>query len=255
MNELDRDYPAAIAGQPAADVAPALDIGLRAFLLGVYNKVALGLLVSAGLAYLSSSVPQVRDLLFHTRMVDGSRHLIALTGAGTFVAFSPIMAMVGFGMGRTLTSTRAALLYWTLVVSVGASLGVVVLAFTGVSVATTFLASAAGFGALSLAGQVTSRDLTAARGFLVTGLVGLMAALGLNLFLHSAPLGFVVNVVGVLVFAGLVAHDSQRLKRFYGQCKDDPERLVTATHLGAINLYLDFINLFQFLLAFTGSRR
>jgi FtsH-binding integral membrane protein len=252
MEDIDRTAPYSSVADPALQ---AVDPKLRAFMMGVYNKVALGLLLSAIVAYLTSSFAPIRDLLFRTASVDGVAHLVGLTGAGTVAVFSPLLVMLGFGMGRGTTASRAGALYWSIVATVGASLGAVALAYTTTSIATTFAASAAGFGALSLLAQVTRRDLGSLHSFLTTGLIGLVAALGLNLVLRSSGLGFALNCAGVLVFAGLVAYDGQRLRMFYEANRDDLSKMGAATDIGALTLYLDFINLFQFLLAFTGARR
>jgi hypothetical protein len=135
---------------------------------------------------------------------------------------SPILAFVAFGMGREQTPARSGRVYWAVVAAVGASLGVIVLAYTTISIAVAFLASAAGFGALSLMGYATKRNLAAHASFLITGLFGLIVALGLNLVLHNGLLGFAINLAGVLIFAGLIAHDTQRLKLSYYECTDDP---------------------------------
>lgn len=193
----------------ADTVGEAVDPRLRTFMIGVYNKVALGLLLSAVLAYVTSAVPAIRDTLFVTVIVNSARHLGGLTALGLISAFSPVLALAAFGMGREQTPIRSGLLYWAVVASVGASLGVLVLVYTTVSIATAFLASATGFGALSLMGHVTKKNLAAHTSFLVAGLIGLIAALALNFVLHSGAIGFAINTAGALIFAGLIAHDSQ----------------------------------------------
>jgi FtsH-binding integral membrane protein len=236
---------------PAA--ASEVDLGLRSFLLGVLSKVALGLLVSAGLAYVTSAVPTIRDLLFNTR-VQAGHAAIGFTGLGLMVAISPLFALCLFGTGPQ-TRLRSTLLYWSIVSTIGASFGAVLLAYTGASVATTFAAAAAGFGALSLFGYTTKRDLSAGGAFLTTGLVGLVAAILLNLLFRSSALGLAVDTMGVLVFAGLIAYDFQRLKLMFHRSREDAVSLDVATNTGALSLYLDFVNLFQFLLALVGGRR
>lgn len=251
MDEMEGRHPYPVRTGEAAAVDPQL----RAFMVGVYNKVALGLLVSGGLAYLTSSLPAVRDLLFKTASSAGQVHLVGLTMLGAATAFSPIAAMLGFGMTTEVSARRARLLYWSVVTTIGASLGVMFLAYTTASVATAFAASAVGFGALSLWGYVTDRDLKAGASFCIMGLCGLLVAIGLNLLLHNPAISFVVNAVGVMVFAGLIACDTQRLKMFYLENQDDAVRMSAATDIGALSLYLDFINFFQFLLALSGGRR
>jgi FtsH-binding integral membrane protein len=222
-------------------------------MIGVFNRVGLGLFASAVMAYLTSSAPAVRDLLFVT--APDTRALVGLTPLGVLTALSPVAAIVAVGMGSEVTARRARLLYWTVVVTIGASLGVMFLAYAAASVATAFAASAAGFGALSLWGYSTKRDLNASASFWISGLVGLPCVMVLNLLLRSPAVGFAVNALGVVIFAGLIAYDTQCLKTCYRDCRGDPERLRAAADIGALNLYLDFINFLQFLLAFIGGRR
>ena len=152
------------------------------------------------------------------------------------------------------SSSAASGLYWTVVALIGASLGVVGLMYTGASIASTFLITAAGFGALSLFGYTTKKDLSGFGSFLIVGVVGLIIASLVNLFLRSEAVQFAVSVIGVFVFAGLIAYDTQRLKLLYYQLGDDGARRVASSY-GALSLYINFINLFQFLLSLFGQRR
>jgi len=136
---------------------------------------------------------------------------------------------------------------------IGASLGVVVLTYTGASIASTFLITAAAFGGLSLVGYTTKRDLTGFGSFLIVGLIGLIIASIVNLFLQNSMMNFIISVLGVLIFAGLIAYDTQRLK--YYDLGGDQAAMGVATNYGALSLYINFINLFQFLLALFGERR
>ena len=137
----------------------------------------------------------------------------------------------------------------------GAGLGVWGLVYTGTSLFLTFLITAAAFGGLSLFGYTTKKDLTGFGSFLIMGVVGLLIASVVNMFLHMAALAFIVNILGVLIFAGLVAYDTQRLKMTYYQLGGDQQAMSVATNYGALSLYINFINLFQFLLSMLGSRR
>jgi FtsH-binding integral membrane protein len=137
----------------------------------------------------------------------------------------------------------------------GASLGVVMLIYTGASVVSTFLITATAFGALSLVGYTTKKDLTAFGSFLIIGLIGLILASVVNIFLKSTAMAFIVNIAGVLIFAGLIAYDTQRLKMSYYEMGGDESAMGVATNFGALSLYLNFINLFQFLLSILGTRR
>ena len=248
MSDFNRGYPRNMTAG-AADMS--VDAGLRAFMLGVYNKVALGLLLSAAMAYLTGAYPPVRDLMFHT---DGYR--IGLTGLGMVVAFAPLAILLfsGFVM-RQITPQSSGVIYWSIVALIGASMGTVVLMYTGASIASTFLITAASFGALSLVGYTTKKDMTGFGSFLIMGLVGLIIAMVVNMFLRSPEMMFIINALGVLIFAGLIAYDTQRLKATYYQLGGDAQALGVATNYGALNLYLDFINLFRFLLYFMGGSR
>ena len=250
MSDYDRGLPRSVTAG-AADMA--VDAGLRAFMLGVYNKVALGLLLSAALAFLTSSVPAVRDLLF---VVTPSGRFGGLTLPGMIVGFAPIGVML-FGMFaiKNATPRSSGMIYWAVVSLIGASLGMWVLVYTGASIASTFLITAAAFGALSLWGYVTKKDLTGLGSFLIIGLFGLIIAGVVNIFLHSPAIAFVVNILGILIFAGLIAYDTQRLKMTYYALGGDQAAMGVATNYGALSLYINFINLFQFLMQFIGVRR
>jgi uncharacterized protein len=250
MSDFNRDYARTI---PADRADMSVDAGLRSFMLGVYNKVALGLVVSAGMAFLTSSVAPIRDLMFK---VTADGRFAGLTGIGMIVAFAPLAVILFSGFAiRNQTPRTAGVTYWSIVSLIGASLGVVVLAYTGASIATTFLITASSFGALSLVGYTTKRDLTGMGSFLIMGVWGLIIASLVNMFLHSPAIYLVVNLLGVAIFAGLTAYDTQRLKMTYYQLGGDQAAMSVATNYGALSLYLDFINLFQFLLSLMGSRR
>ncbi len=243
-------------GYGRVDAAPAdmaVDTGLRAFMLGVYNKVALGLVVSGILAYITGNVAPVQQLLF---TVNEAGRLTGYTILGWIVAFAPLGLMLFGGFLLKNPSPRqAGMLYWSIVALIGASLGTVFLRYTGGSIASTFFVTAAAFGALSLFGYTTKRDLRPMGTFLIIGLVGLIIASIVNILLQSPMLMFVVNAVGVLIFAGLIAYDTQRLKMTYYQLGGNQAAMGVATNYGALSLYLDFINLFQFLLSFIGMSR
>ena len=249
MSDLNRGYARPV---PVDHADMSVDTGLRSFMLGVYNKVALGLLLSAALAFLTSSFPPVRDLMF--RVVDG--RLVGMTILGMIVSFAPLAVILFSSFAiRNPTEKSAGITYWTIVSLMGASLGVVMLVYTGASVVSTFLITAAAFGALSLVGYTTKKDLTGFGSFLIIGLIGIMLASIVNIFLKSSAMAFMVNVLGVLIFAGLTAYDTQRLKMSYYQMGGDQAAMGVATNFGALSLYLNFINLFQFLLSILGDRR
>lgn len=247
MSDFNRGIPA------TADGNMAVDAGLRSFMLGVYNKMALGLVVSAALAFATVYVAPIRDLLYVTR-ADGA--LAGFTVLGLAVRFAPLVMMIVamFAM-RNPSPRSASLLYWGIVATIGAGLGMWLLAYTQGSVFVTFLISASAFGALSLFGYVTNKDLTGFGSFLIMGLWGIIIASLVNMFLGLPVIAFVVNILGVLIFAGLTAYDTQRLKMTYYALGGDQAGMSVATSYGALTLYLDFINLFQFLLSIFGSRR
>src|SRR5688500_10699198 len=171
MSDLNRGYARTI---PADRVDMSVDAGLRSFMLGVYNKVALGLVLSAALAFLTGSFPPVRDLMYATATgPDGVTRLAGMTLLGMIVAFAPLAILLFSGFAMRNPSPRSAgMLYWTIVTLMGASLGVLVLVYTGASIATTFLITAAAFGALSLFGYTTKRDLGPIGSFLIVGVFG-----------------------------------------------------------------------------------
>jgi FtsH-binding integral membrane protein len=172
------------------------------------------------------------------------------------VSFAPLAILLfsAFIM-KSVTPKSSGIIYWSVVTLIGASMGTIVLLYTGASVFSTFLITAAAFGGLSLMGYTTKRDLSAFGSFLIVGLIGLIIAMVVNMFLHSGPMAFIINVLGVLIFAGLIAWDTQRLKLTYYHLGGDQTALGVATNYGALNLYLDFINLFRFLLYFMGGAR
>lgn len=235
----------------------SVDAGLRSFMLGVYNKVALGLLVSAVLAYVTGSVPAVRDLLFSTAVFpDGVTRLTGYTLLGMIVAFSPLVLILGSNfVMKNPTAGGASALYWLIVALIGASMGTVVLLYTGASVVQTFLITAAAFGGLSLFGYTTKKDLSGIGSFLIMGVIGLIIAMVVNMFLQSSMMQMIISIAGVLIFAGLVAYDTQRLKMTYYALGGNQTGMSVATSYGALTLYISFVNMFQFLLMLFGGRR
>jgi FtsH-binding integral membrane protein len=238
------------AGQ--ADMA--VDAGLRAFMLGVYNKLALGLVLSGVLAWICSNQP-VASYLY---VLTPGGALVGLTGLGALLRIAPVIVILGaMFLMRNPSPRSAGLLYWTIVSLIGAGLSIWLTIYTGVSVATTFFITAAAFGGLSLVGYTTKKDLSGMGSFLIMGMWGLFIASIVNVFLHSSGMAFIISILGVLIFSGLIAYDTQRLKMTYYQLGGDQAAMGVATNYGALSLYLDFINLFQFLMMLFGggSRR
>ena len=248
MSDFNRGF-----SRPTSVVADAsVDAGLRAFMLGVYNKVGLGLVLSAALAYVTGTVPQVQQFLF-TRDETGR---IGLTILGIVVMWAPVAILLfQTFIRRTATPQSAALTYWAIVAMFGASLGVWFLVNPVGNIVQTFLVTAIAFGGLSLVGYTTKRDLTGIGNFLIMGLFGLIVASVASIFFHSPALYFAINLIGVLIFAGLIAANTQQLKGIYYQVGGDAAAMNVATSYGALRLYLDFVNLFQYLLYFMGGSR
>lgn len=225
----------------------SVDAGLRAFMTGVFNKMALGLALSAGLAYVAASVPEIRHLVFETPLY--------------FVfAFGPIaILLISAFVMRNPSPTAANLIYWSVVSLLGISLGSILLTYGAIpngmmTVVKAFLITSVTFGALALWGSTTKRDLSGFGVFLFMGLIGLIVASLVNMFFPSPALNFAISVIGVLVFAGLTAFDTQRLKYQYYELGGDQRGMAVATSQGALSLYLDFINLFLFILRLLSPR-
>ena len=255
MSDYNRGFGHSFPQAPQARADMSVDAGLRSFMLGVYNKVGLGLVLSGGLAWLTSHEPVV-NYLFNTVQTPDGLMARGYTPLGMILAFSPLVILLGASfLMKNVTARNAGVLYWTIVSLIGASLGLVFLRYTSMSVANTFFITAAAFGGLSLIGYTTKKDLTGFGSFLIMGLIGLIIASVVNMFLHAPVISFVISILGVLIFAGLIAYDTQRLKATYYQVGGNGEAMGVATNYGALSLYLDFINLFQFLLMIFGNRR
>ncbi len=228
-----------------------VDAGLRRYMLQVYNYMASGLAltgaVAAGVAYTPSLLA-----LFYAPSMTGR---MALTGLGWLAVLSPLglVLALSFGIARMRASTAQSL-FWLYAGLNGISLSTIFIVYTGTSIAQVFFITASSFLALSLYGYTTRRSLSGFGSFLVMGLFGVMIASVVNMFLHSAALNFVFSVAGVLVFAGLTAYDTQKIKDMYWQ-GDGGEIAGKKAVMGALSLYLDFINLFLMLLRFFGDRR
>jgi len=249
MSDFNRGYTRSI---PVDRADMSVDAGLRSFMLGVYNKMALGLVLSAGLAWLTTSYEPVRQLLYVTTP---EGRLAGFTLLGTVIRFAPLAVLLGAMFMRNPSPRSSGIIYWSVVTAIGAGLGVWLLAYTGSSVAMTFLITATAFGGLSLFGYTTKKDLSGFGSFLIMGLWGLIIASLVGLFWHPPGFSFIISALGVLIFSGLVAYDTQNLKMTYYQLGGDQSSMAVATNYGALSLYINFINLFQFLLQFLGNRR
>ena len=240
QNQFDPRQPAvntATVGVPRA----ARDVGLRSYMLSVYNYMASGILLTGIVAMLFANSGMAAQV-----MATPLRWLVILAPLGFVMAMS-------FGLNRMSTGTLQAL-FWAFSVAMGLSLSTIFLVYTGVSIAQTFFAVAAGFAGLSLWGYTTKKDLSGWGTFLIMGVVGLLVAMVANLFLQSGAMMLAISAIGVLIFAGLTAYDTQRIKSLYDQVAGT-DMMGKVVIMGALSLYLDFINMFMFLLSFMGDRR
>ena len=240
-----------------------IDAGLRAHMNKVYGLMSVGMLLTGLVAW------AVAGMSVTGVPVDGAVQIGAdryLTGFGAalytsplkwLVMFAPLIMVFGFGAVLNRLSVAGAQLYFYVYAAVmGLSISSIFLVFTGQSIAQTFLVTAIAFAALSLYGYTTKKDLSAMGTFLFMGVIGLVLASLVNLFLQSDALMFAISAIGVLVFAGLTAYDTQNIKTTYLQHAQagDSDWLGKAAIMGALQLYLDFINMFMFLLQFMGNR-
>jgi FtsH-binding integral membrane protein len=251
MSDFDRNYAAARTGYRTDQVA--IDAGLRAYMIRVYNYMAAGVALTGVVAWLT----------FSAAVVQTSAGL-QLTAFGQAVFQSPLMWVlvlaplglvfaISFGINRMQPAT-ALMLFFVYAGLLGLSLASIFLIYTGESVTRVFFISAATFGALSLWGYTTKRDLTGMGSFMFMGLIGIIIASLVNIFLCSSGLDWAISVIGVIVFAGLTGWDTQRIKEMYSPMDDGTIGGRKAV-MGALSLYLDFINLFLMLLRLMGDRR
>lgn len=237
---------------PASTVQDmSVDSGLRSFMLGVYNKMALGLLLTGALAWVVAFYPPVSQYFF-TRTADGR---LGFTILGLAAQWAPLVILIGTMFMKNISPKAASFVYWAVVTCFGFAGAVWFLLYELGSVAQVFLITAVAFGGLSLAGYTTKKDLTAMGSFLIMALIGLIVASIVNMFLKSSMMEFIISIAGVLIFAGLIAYDTQKLKGMYYEMGGEATRMSVATSFGALTLYLDFINLFSFLLRLIGVRR
>lgn len=223
-----------------AGQATSYDMGLRRHMLSIYNYMASGVLLSGIVAMLFANSGLAAQMMYSPL-----KWVVMLAPLGFVLAMN-------FGVNRMKTSTLQ-MLYWGFCVIMGLSLSTIFLVFTASSIATTFFATAAAFAGLSLFGYTTKKDLSGFGTFLIMGVVGILVAMVINMFVGSTVLQLVISILGVLIFAGLTAYDTQMLKNQYAQLRGT-DFIGKAVVLGALSLYLDFINMFQFLLSFLGQR-
>jgi FtsH-binding integral membrane protein len=233
-------------GQAAA---ADIDVGLRKHMLQIYNYMASGLLLSGIVAIVVANTG-LQDVFFQV----GQNGKLGYTGLGFVAMLAPIgiILAMSFGAARMGNGTLQGL-YWGLVATMGIGFAVLLKVYTGDSVARVFFITSAAFGALSLFGYTTKRSLSGMGTFLFMGLIGIVIASVVNIFLASSMMQFIISCVGLLVFSGLIAFDTQRLKNEYLEIRGTDLEQRSAI-MGAVSLYLNFVNLFQILLSFLGNR-
>ena len=217
--------------------AVTMDQGLRRYMLSIYNYMASGVLLSGIVALLFAN--------------SGLAAQVMATPLRWVIVLAPLAFIFFFSPARSEGTLKT--MFWSFSVLMGLSLSALLLVYTGPSIALTFFATAGAFAGLSLYGYTTKRNLSGMGSFLVMGVIGLVIAMLLNLWLASGPLALAISAIGVLIFAGLTAYDTQRLRDTYYQVAGT-DMMGKVVILGALSLYLDFINMFQFLLSFLGSR-
>ena len=243
--------------QPAAGYAGTqveVDQGLRAFMLGVYNNMVVGLGIS-GLVALGLNLASVAAYQGTRPVLSPFGQMLYTSPLKWVLMLAPLAFIFIFSMRMDrMSAASARTAFFAFAAVMGASMSTLLLVFTGASVIQVFFITAAAFGGLSLYGYTTQRSLSGMGSFLMMGLIGRMIASIVNIFLASSALQFAISSIGVLIFAGLTAYDTQKLKEMYLYGNMDGEVAAKASVVGALQLYLDFINMFQFLLALFGNR-
>lgn len=255
MAEYDRQTLGARAGSAAA-----IDEGLRSYMLRVYNYMGIGLVITGLVAWFAanSAVTTNPDAAVGTlqngTMVTQWGYLLFASPLQWVVMLAPLafILVLSFGINK-LSAPAAQGIFWAFAAVMGLSLSSIFLVYTGASIAKVFFITAATFGAMSLYGYTTKRDLTSIGNFLIMGLIGLIIASIVNIFLASSMLDFAISAVGVLIFVGLTAYDTQKIKESYSESYG-ADVLAKGAIMGALNLYMDFINLFLMLLRLFGNR-
>lgn len=237
MNTPDLGYQMGTGARAGA----VYDEGLRSHMLRVYNYMGVGLVVTGVIAFVVASTPALYVPIFSTPL----KWVVMLAPLAFVLLFS-------FKM-QTMSAASAQTTFWAFCAVMGLSLASVFLVFTGTSIARTFFIAATMFGATSLYGYTTKRDLTQFSSFLIMGLIGVVIASVVNIFLGSTALQFAISVIGIAVFVGLTAWDTQTIKEQYAENFDAESQQKLAV-FGALSLYLNFVNIFQLLLNFTGER-
>tara|TARA_B100001250_G_scaffold396564_1_gene402684 strand:- start:1323 stop:2084 length:762 start_codon:yes stop_codon:yes gene_type:complete len=232
-----------------------MDEGLRAYMLKVYNYMATGILLTGIIALLSFKMSVVTDANGAIVGFTNLGNALFFSGLKWVVMLAPlgIVFYMSFGINK-MSAGKAQSVFWLFAALMGLSLSWILLVYTGASVARVFFITSATFGAMSIYGYTTKRDLTKLGSFLMMGLIGIIIASVVNIFMKSTMMYFVISILGVLIFVGLTAYDTQKIKNMY-QASDTGELMGKKAVMGALTLYLDFINLFIMLLRLFGQRR
>jgi uncharacterized protein len=245
-------------GRVATADAAAVDAGLRAHMLRVYNWMASGLVLTGIVAYLVATVPELQALFWQVGRNAAGYRVVAPTILGWAAMLSPLafVLVLSFGLNR-LSKGATQGLFWLFAAVMGVSLSNIFLIYTGASVARVFFITAAMFAAVSLYGYTTKADLTRMGSFMMMGLIGIIIAGLVNMFIGSTALQFAISVIGVVVFVGLTAWDTQRIKNDYIEHAhaEGTDLAGKRSVMDALALYLNFINLFQLLMQLMGVRR
>jgi FtsH-binding integral membrane protein len=273
MSDFDRNAVAGRFGKSVGREEAVVDQGLRSYMLHIYNYMVLGLAITGFAALGVYMLSITTDAAAAAKITRGGAEIAAQIRAGAGVYLTPfgyalfvsplkwavflaplgLVLALSFGIER-MRPAMAQVLFWIFAALIGVSLGSIFMVYTHTSITRVFFITAASFGALSLYGYTTQRDLSGMGSFLIMGLFGVIIASLVNIWLGSSMLQFIVSVIGVLVFAGLTAYDTQRLKTDYIDSSLDGEMAERSAIMGALSLYLNFINLFTLLLQLLGTR-
>ena len=259
MAQFDALRTGTITGARAAEI----DQGLRAHMNKVYGTMSVGMLITFAAAWAISGLAVTTDPALGVAQVSASNYLtnfgytLYASPLKWLVMFAPLIFVFGFSaMINRMSAATAQVVFYAFAATMGVSISSIFLVFTGTSIAQIFLVTAIAFASLSLWGYTTKKDLSGMGTFLIMGVVGLIAASIVNIFIASGPLAMAISAIGVLIFAGLTAYDTQSIKNEYiaHAAHGDSEWLGKSAIMGALRLYLDFINMFMFLLQLFGNR-
>ena len=244
--------------QTRAQSTSAIDEGLRQYMMSVYNYMASGLALTGLVAYMLYQMVGGSEI----QIVNGVMYNLSPLGQSIYsgplmwiIALAPLGVVLYMSFGiRGMSASRAQTMFWVFSFLMGLSLSSILLTYTGASIARVFFITASTFGAMSIYGYTTKRDLTGFGSFLFMGLIGIIIASIVNIFMQSPALYYGISILGVLIFVGLTAYDTQKIKNMY-MAYDSAEVAAKKAIMGALTLYLDFINLFIMLLRLFGQRR